>query len=347
MSTADGAAPVGKAQWFPCPSCDFVVTGLVVGTGPKHTQEMSQTHCCRSCAAGRGHDTFWCCGFPATALRQVELSTGERAHCVVQEPAWAEAQVPVPAVLWLHGALTYIWPETIYKDVRKFLDTNAAARRVLVVAPLATCGEPLAVVSERRTKENRYGVEAPYVDSFDGDKTWDCFLQVCRALGPEKVDFRRLSVTGLSMGAQAAWDIALSHGSCIAALAPIAGCCAWPRGAWDNIEKISDQLRGLPIRAFAIEEDTRSYAWRDFVWLSQVEGGSARPEEVVTPCAGGTMQAHTYAWSDGLELTLVRGHRDGHNCWDLVYQEEEVFRLFSWMSGLRRAEGATLATAAA
>lgn len=104
----------------------------------------------------------------------------------------------MPAVLWLHGAMTYIWPETLYKDLRRCVDANAVARRMLIVAPLATCGEPLAVVSETRRKENRYGVEEPYVDSFDADRTWSAFLAVCHALGPERVDFGRLCVTGLS-----------------------------------------------------------------------------------------------------------------------------------------------------
>ena len=55
-----------------------------------------------------------------------------------------------------------------------------------------------------------------------------------------------------------------------------------------------------------------------------------------------TQEVVLHAWGDLAQLELLRGHGDGHNCWDLVYRTERVFGLFRWMAEQRNPRGACL-----
>mmetsp|Transcript_108821 Transcript_108821/g.347361 ORF Transcript_108821/g.347361 Transcript_108821/m.347361 type:complete len:380 (+) Transcript_108821:56-1195(+) len=262
VDAGQGSQTVEAVQWFQCPSCDKTVTGLVRGTGPENTDLMSRTHCCRCCQNGSGHDAHWCAGLPSQMFREVEIPGDDpsspplRAHYLLVEPHERKAR-PAPALLWLHGAATYTWPETLCKDVQAFVDANPATRGFAVIAPLATSGESLAEVSDWRRKQDRFQNDVPYVETFHVQRTWDCFLAACRALGPGCVDFDRLCVTGFSMGAQAAWNIGLRFGDHIAALAPMAGCCSWPGNCWEE-EGTLARISQVSIRAYSMEADNRT-----------------------------------------------------------------------------------------
>mmetsp|Transcript_112535 Transcript_112535/g.363390 ORF Transcript_112535/g.363390 Transcript_112535/m.363390 type:complete len:407 (+) Transcript_112535:56-1276(+) len=171
VDAGQGSQTVEAVQWFQCPSCDKTVTGLVRGTGPENTDLMSRTHCCRCCQNGSGHDAHWCAGLPSQMFREVEIPGDDpsspplRAHYLLVEPHERKAR-PAPALLWLHGAATYTWPETLCKDVQAFVDANPATRGFAVIAPLATSGESLAEVSDWRRKQDRFQNDVPYVETF-------------------------------------------------------------------------------------------------------------------------------------------------------------------------------------
>lgn len=343
-----------EVLWFPCPSCDRVVTGVVLNYGPKNA-EVSRTHCCFRCERGEGHDDCWCSGTPGSALHEVELphldSRGQalRAHYLLHQPDWDVVVAPVPALLFLHGALTYIWPETLHMDVQKLVAGNAVAKDFVIVAPLATPGEPLAVLSESQTHLDRFDHEVVYVDRFDEELTWQCFLAACGALGAEHVDFTRLCATGYSMGAQATWDFAIHHGSQLAAIAPLAGCCKWPDDAWMQVDAHFEEMCELHVRAFSIESDTSSYELGDFEWLATRRGLASEPCREVRAVGdqeslGTKVEIISLSWGELANLYLIRNDGDdSHNCWDWVYQAENVFGLFGWMASCCNLRGASLA----
>lgn len=308
---------------------------------------MSRTHCCLMCERGEGHDSWWCCATPSELLRQIELpdcycdvhGNSVSAHYILHEPDWDLVRAPAPALLFLHGAMTYLWPETLYLDVLRICEMNSLASQFIIIAPLASIGEPLAVVSEYRTHADRFENDIPYVDSFEEDLTWECFLAACDALGQDRVDWTRLCITGFSMGAQAAWGLALSHGSLLATVVPMAGSCLWPDDAWEKLEVIAEQVAGLPLRAFSCEDDTYSYNVKDFAWLAKLQWFPPLPVVEVfefnsqsVHCKDGHVVLTVHTWGDRLALELLRGTICGHNCWDLVYESEETFGLFKWMA---------------
>lgn len=352
-SAAQGVS--SRVQWFSCPRCARVVAGDVLGTGPSaNLESYSRTHCCHNCEKGLEHDSFWCTGSPSEFFREVELpqkdATGppEKAHYLLYEPDWATTSGPVPALLWLHGALTFLYPETLHGDVSSFWNANPKAREFIVIAPFATRGEPLAVESDYRWKPDRYEDDIRYVDRFDEERTWECFLAACRLLGPRQVDFERLCVSGLSMGGQATWDIATRHGSFLAAAAPIAAKCHWSDEAWTDQAHILSELIDLPLRTYAVASDTYAYEWRDLQWLADRRGEQWDPEleklQVEPPTDGEQwgVEAHAHCWGARLQLILVHGCNDGHNCWDMVYQQEATFGLFEWMAATRNPQGLNL-----
>ena len=304
------------------------------GAGPRRQGYYSRTHCCRRCEAGEGHDDdpWACAGVPPRLFREVELpGRGSLAHCLVHEPPRSPEGRGAPAVLFLHGGMTYVYPETLWWDVRCLLEENAAAReRFCVVAPFASAGEPLAVVSEVRRKEDRFGNVVPNVDDFDEETTWAAFLSALRSLGPGRVDFARLSVVGYSMGGQAAWHLAARYGSRLAAAAPFAGRCAWREDAWDMAETILGELRGLPIRSYCGEADDGCFSWRDFVWLARRRGLEGEASERWERHAG-EVQVRVHEWGEGLSLLLLRGTPTAHCCWDPVLHDEDSFGLFTWL----------------
>mmetsp|Transcript_104659 Transcript_104659/g.263520 ORF Transcript_104659/g.263520 Transcript_104659/m.263520 type:complete len:162 (-) Transcript_104659:13-498(-) len=149
------------------------------------------------------------------------------------------------------------------------------------------------------------------------------------------------------MGAQAAWDMALAHGSVLAALAPIAACCHWPEDAWNREDEIFPELARLPIRSYSCETDTRGYRERDFRWLAKRRGLSDIPLKkvvrlTVAEVGRSNMQAILSTWGPLAMLGLIRGDAEGHNCWDMVYRLESTFNLFAWMASSRNMHGRTL-----
>lgn len=341
-------------DWFPCPGCDRVVTAQVLGDGPANGDAVSRTHCCLNCERGLEHDSFWCAGTPGRMFREVALppcaigQPPELAHYLLHVPERSADGRPAPVLIWLHGALTFLYPETLHVDLCSFLDKNPKAREFIVIAPLAVRGEPLAVESEWRQKPDRFETTIAYVDKFDEGRTWDCFVAACRQLGPAVADFERLCVTGISMGAQAAWDLALRHGSQLAAAAPIAACCAWHGDAWAEQERIFGELQALPLRTYSVVADGNGYNWRDLRWIAHRRGDGWEPTlakleiEAGSWRGGPAVEAHVHSWGELLQLVLVHGHSDSHNCWDMVYQREGVFGMFEWMASQRNPRGLDL-----
>ena len=70
---------------------------------------------------------------------------------------------PLPVLLFLHGAHTYIYPETLWWDIEKLLENNRTAREeFIVIAPFGSVGEPVVHPSEW-LKRNRFQIEEPCV----------------------------------------------------------------------------------------------------------------------------------------------------------------------------------------
>jgi len=231
--------------------------------------------------------------------------------------------------------MTYIYPETLWWDLRTLIEQNRAAReRFVVVAPFASVGEPLVKVSKRRTRKDRFGNVVPYADRFEEDLVWATFLEACHRLGPQRVDVSRLSVVGYSMGGQASWNIALRYGSRLSAIVPLAGCCAWRRDAWGHAPEMVEELRQLPIRSYNGEEDTRSFSWRDLMWIAKFRGLSGKSTKRYEK-HGDQVEVVVHEWDNGLQLHLVRGTETCHCCWDVIFHNEESFGLFGWLETLR------------
>lgn len=360
MQKAAGA--MEKVQWFGCPGCDRIVTGMVRDDGPKNAECMSRSHCCIKCEQGLGHDDWWCSGTPGAVFREIKLpqsrARGEgtssdegegavEAHYILHQPDWDAVKGPVPALLFLHGGLTYVWPETLHAEIERLVEGNPLAKDFVIVAPLASKGEPLAIRSKTRTVQDRFEKEVLYVDNFEKDLTWECFWGACKALGPDRVDFTRMCVTGFSMGAQATWDQALARGSLLSAIAPMAGCCLWTSDHWNKEKEMLAEIRRVPIKSFSIESDIWSYNIKDFEWLGGRRGTAARHQKTVlklssAQCGWVGVETIYHSWGNLAQLGLIRGFREGHNCWDLVYKTEHVFHLFEWMAAMRNVRLATV-----
>jgi len=370
-------------------------------------ENISPTHCCNRCAGGEGHDPLWCAGVPGNWLKAVKVPSSDpsappvTAHALVLLPEGGSAVGPAPAVLWLHGAMTYVWPETMAQDLDFVRKNNVAARNFVFIAPFATDGEVLAKVSSYRRKNDRFGNDRAYGETFDIQKTWECFQAVCEALGPEVVDFDRRSVTGLSMGGQATWHVALRYGSQLAAIAPMAGACKWPEHCYDKAD-VANQMKHVSIRTYSMKPDTGSFSWKDLEWVAKIRGCQRVAQEkegtlpearsrnkwrkaadsftdylwpdlaAVAAAPSASSQSNngsTWSYKDGygpfygngdassscrscagwdpaarapmdfgvcLQLTLLSGGEDEHNCWDIVYSQENTFGLFTWLASCRR-----------
>jgi len=348
-----------EGTWFPCPGCDRVVTSLVLGTGSRNHHLYSRSHCCLECERGEGghHPDWGCAGIPSACFRRAVLpGVGQPAHYLLHVPEVSAhvgnatqasvlaaqgqgreegAEDALPVVLFLHGGVTYVYPETLWWDLHELVAKNAIARECFVIiAPFASAGEPLPIVSTTRTKVDRFGNTVAYVDDFDEDRLWAPFLGACPALGPRRrVDWSRLSVVGYSMGGQSAWNLIVRRGSRLAAAVPFAGCCAWRRDAWDFAAAILQELKRLPIRSYNGEHDTGTFAWRDFMWLARHRAQSHEPERERQQ--HGNLELIVHNWGDNLQLCLVRGTESCHCCWDPVLHNENWFGVFSWLQQQR------------
>lgn len=238
-------------------------------------------------------------------------------------------------MLFLHGGVTYMYPETLWWDIGALLEENAVVReRFVVVAPFASVGEPLAVVSATRTKVDRYGHTQAYVDDFQADATWATFVEACLALGPGKVDMTRLSALGYSMGGQGVWSLVMRYGSRLAAAVPFAGRCQWEDDSWANEQSIMLEASRVAIRCYCGKEDTGTIGWPDFLYLASRRGLARDPVES-RESHGERLGLTVYDWGEGLRLCLVEGTASCHCCWDDVLHNESWFRLFTWLKAQR------------
>eukprot|EP00927_Polykrikos_kofoidii_P062455 TRINITY_DN57268_c0_g1_i1.p1 TRINITY_DN57268_c0_g1~~TRINITY_DN57268_c0_g1_i1.p1 ORF type:complete len:393 (-),score=48.00 TRINITY_DN57268_c0_g1_i1:16-1194(-) len=329
-------------RWFPCPGCDRVVTHLVQRNYTQETNQFySSTHCCMDCENGAGcgccGDPWACAGVPSTFFRRLQLPEGGRVvHYLIHEPDAATTKgTPLPAVLFLHGSHTYLYPETLGWDMRNLVMENRVAReRFIVIAPFAAIGEPLARLS-KWTKLNRFWEEVPYVDGFDEERVWSTFMAALNVIGAERVDMSKLHVIGFSMGGQAAWNLAARHGSRLASALPLAGFCSWGEDAWSKQDEHFAELRRLPIWCYCSEADTRALSWRDFWWIASRRGLSTKPAKRTESHAPLGFELLVHEWGDHLRLDLVRGASSGHCIWNANLHEEDRFGLFSRMLSVR------------
>jgi len=318
-----------------------MVTKAVCGTGPDDNGQYSKTHCCLPCERGEGchleGDWLTCAGIPGANFKEIALPECEtKAHSIIHIP---EGNGPFPVMLFLHGALTFVYPEHLWQDIRDLIDKNEVVRaRFIVIAPFATVGEPVAVVSEWN-KKNRYGVAEPYVKEFNAKVTWSLFIEVCKSLGT-KVDWARLSALGYSMGAQCSWDLLMRHSAQLAAVVPFAASCTWETFDWDASDQVQNDISAVAIRSYNGEQDWRTYSWKDFEWLAHAKGLDAGPKETseslenpVKPdwSRAEKVEVTHHTWSDSLQLSLLRGTDTAHVCWHPVFFNEGTFKLFTWL----------------
>ena len=128
-----------EEAWFHCPRCDRMVTGLVRrGHLNKHSV-YSRSHCCKCCEEGHSsHGEKWlCAGVPDALFRSVKLRTGWQ-HYLLHDPGGHSK----PVLLFLHGAQTYIYPETLWWDVHSLVNENQIlCDNFILIAPLGSVGE--------------------------------------------------------------------------------------------------------------------------------------------------------------------------------------------------------------
>uniref|UniRef100_A0A7S4PSW1 Peptidase S9 prolyl oligopeptidase catalytic domain-containing protein n=1 Tax=Alexandrium monilatum TaxID=311494 RepID=A0A7S4PSW1_9DINO len=334
----------GGPAWFPCPGCDRVVTSLVREAPEAGHHAYSSSHCCHECEArapeGHSKDCWRCASVPSAAFRELRLPGAEApAHYLLHDPGpGAAGGELLPAVLFLHGSMTYLYPETLWWDVKGLVEKNmVVAKHFVVIAPFGAVGEPIAKPS-CWTKANRFGVDVPYVEKFDEDAAWVMFLGAIRALGPGRVDPARLHVMGYSMGGQGSWNIAVRYGSRLASVVPIAGSCSWSGDAWANQAAHLAELRSLPLWAYCGAEDGRAVSWRDFWWVADRRGLPSRAVEREVDVQVPTASLTVHEWSTELSLGLVRdtsGRHSNHCIWDTIFHNEDGFGLFSRMLAAR------------
>ena len=132
-------------SWFQCPACGRMVTGLVQ-KGHPHPEKghavYSHSHCCQSCERGGPHGEKWlCAGVPAALFQSVELNTTgvqQLQHYLLHDPGGPLR----PVLLFLHGANTYIYPETLWWDLMGLVSNNQALREnFIIIAPFGSVGE--------------------------------------------------------------------------------------------------------------------------------------------------------------------------------------------------------------
>eukprot|EP00438_Fugacium_kawagutii_P036186 Skav232973 [mRNA] locus=scaffold1735:339193:340221:+ [translate_table: standard] len=328
-------------RWFRCPSCENIVTSLVREGHPGHPHPekhfYSDSHCCHDCEQGlETHGKLWqCAGVPGASFRSVKVKSGEAQHYLIHDPGGDL----LPVVLFLHGALTFLYPETLWWDVRDLVNKNQTCRdNFIVIAPFCSIGEPIVHPADR-TEQDRFYNEVQYVKCFDPDITWDFFVAALRALqeeGDQRFDPERLHVTGYSMGGQAAWSLACLYGSRLASAAPMAARCAWENfnDAWEQETDILAELAGLPIWAYAGKFDYAVVCWGDFGWLADQRHKEAEATETTVATKSG-ITATIHSWNRDLSLALLENTPTKHRCWEAVLHSEETFQLFTKMLGTR------------
>jgi predicted peptidase len=127
------------------------------------------------------------------------------------------------------------------------------------------------------------------------------------------LDERRVYLTGLSMGGNGSWHLALEHPARFAAVVPI---CGWIEGRWRGQPKENETLveRIAPIRDLPI-------------WVFH----GARDE--VIPVGQSRLVVQALREAGARELRYTEYPEARHDSWTAAYAEPE---LWTWMLGKRR-----------
>jgi len=187
----------------------------------------------------------------------------DEASAYVAAPV--EQDEPAPALLFLSGNGHINDREDFLEGGADLLLRNDAIHRsFFVIAPKPSTSNGLVAYTDRWTLE------------WSIDAVWAFFTATLRQLGSQKVDVTRLYVTGISLGAAAAWHLAIKYGQHLAAVVPIAGRCAWPDQTWprnsEPAEGLRERLRSVPLRAYHIDIDSRAgKPDKDMEWLTYGE----------------------------------------------------------------------------
>jgi predicted peptidase len=107
------------------------------------------------------------------------------------------------------------------------------------------------------------------------------------------VDLDRVTLTGISTGGHGTYAIGAKYSRRFAALVPIASNHAEP--------DLVDQLLRIPIRAYCSESGDTFASVNDRSMVSRISARGGQAEFIATPT-------------------------NGHNCWDYVYGDSDVFR---------------------
>lgn len=134
------------------------------------------------------------------------------------------------------------------------------------------------------------------------DETWVTIVREVQALVDDvmekyKVDSTRVYLTGLSMGGYGAWHIAEAMPETFAAVAPICGGVVSDLGFPQRLNVLKD----TPIWTFHGEADQR----------------------VPIAC---TEEAVNFMTSIGGNVKFTRYPDVGHNCWDIVYGDDDFYK---------------------
>lgn len=157
------------------------------------------------------------------------------------------------------------------------------------------------------------------------DAVWALFTEVLRRLGPDRVDTSRLYVTGISLGANATWHMAVSYGNFFAAAVPISGSCEWPNNSWQGANprrEVLERLQSVPIRAYQIDIDVRSgHPSYDMEWLASASPMESRELSLpgMEPGKMAKVTAQEWRWGPAnvpFELWNIKGPLKDWSVWD-------------------------------
>ena len=142
------------------------------------------------------------------------------------------------------------------------------------------------------------------------------------------VDPERISVTGLSMGGNGTWEMALHHADLFAAAVPV---CA-PVDFKFTLENPPDYRKWLPLLE-RIEEinQVSNFAWNAHPLKIRIHHGTDDP---AVPFSHSEHMAKVLTGL-GIEAPLTGYDNVGHNSWDPTYKEAETLK---WLMSQRRAK---------
>lgn len=199
--------------------------------------------CCKPCRAKNTE------GDSEMSVEEGEAEVLEQAACFVAPPS--DAKGPAPVVLYLTGHGHVDGRQDFFSGGVDLLMRNDSLRTCCTILAL----RPMSDSGLLRGSAEESGC------SWDEDAVWNCFTQVLQRLGSERVDSSKLYVTGISLGAAGAWNLALKFGKMLAAVVPISGRCAWPHGTWpgDNEYPLEIPFKNLQCVAFRAYQTDRDW----------------------------------------------------------------------------------------